>query len=188
MGFECYFLTFQVHRAMVNNNNNNNNNKLCTKLLKLQIRPPSLILLITTPQDRWIFSSQSWEVINSIIIIIIIIMWFECYLLTFQVHRAMANNNNNNNNKYYIYLSDSETGVLRNSYTNMSPYSLLWLWLIQCFFFLFLHSFVCSSYKCITKSTLARFFTAKQKFAFLNCFVIKQKQAMKSNLEHENLP
>ena len=44
------------------------------KLFKLQIRPPSLILLITTSQDRWIFPSQSWEVRNSEIIIIIIII------------------------------------------------------------------------------------------------------------------
>ena len=42
----------------------------CEKLFKLQIRPPSLILLITTSQDRWIFPSQSWEVRNSLIIII----------------------------------------------------------------------------------------------------------------------
>ena len=41
----------------------------CKKLFKLQIRPPSPILLITTFQDRWIFPSQSWEVRNSIIII-----------------------------------------------------------------------------------------------------------------------
>ena len=46
----------------------------CKKLLKLQVRPPSLILLITASQDRWIFHSQSWEVKNSIIIIIIIII------------------------------------------------------------------------------------------------------------------
>jgi len=46
----------------------------CKKLFKLQIRPPNLILLITTSQDRWIFPSQSWEVRNSIIIIIIIII------------------------------------------------------------------------------------------------------------------
>ena len=37
---------------------------------KLQIRPSSLILLITTSQDRGIFPSQSWEAKNSIIIII----------------------------------------------------------------------------------------------------------------------
>jgi len=46
----------------------------CKKLFKLQIRPPSLILLITASQDRGIFPSQSWEVRNSIIIIIIIII------------------------------------------------------------------------------------------------------------------
>ena len=46
----------------------------CKKLLKLQIMPPSLILLITTSQDRLMFPSQSWEVRNSIIIIIIIII------------------------------------------------------------------------------------------------------------------
>jgi len=45
----------------------------CKKLFKLQIRPPSLILLITTSQDRWIFPSQSWEVKNSIMIIIMTI-------------------------------------------------------------------------------------------------------------------
>jgi len=52
------------------------------KHFKLQIRPPSLILLITTSQHRWIFPSQSSEVRNSttttmlmtIIIIIIIII------------------------------------------------------------------------------------------------------------------
>ena len=36
----------------------------CKKLFKPQIRPPSLILLITTSQDRWIFPSQSCEVRN----------------------------------------------------------------------------------------------------------------------------
>jgi len=46
----------------------------CKKLFILQTRPPSLILLITTSQDRWIFPSQRWEVRNSIIIIIIIII------------------------------------------------------------------------------------------------------------------
>ena len=55
----------------------------CKKLFKLQIRPPSLILLITASQDRGIFPSQSSEVRNSttmmmmmmmIIIIIIIII------------------------------------------------------------------------------------------------------------------
>jgi len=40
------------------------------KFFKLQIRPPSLILLIITSQDRWIFPSQRWEVRNSIIIIL----------------------------------------------------------------------------------------------------------------------
>ena len=48
----------------------------CKKLFKLQIRPPSVILLITASQDRWIFPSQSWEVKNSIIIIIIIIIMY----------------------------------------------------------------------------------------------------------------
>ena len=43
------------------------------KPFKLQIRPPSLIVLIAASQDRWIFPSQSWEVKNSVIIIIIII-------------------------------------------------------------------------------------------------------------------
>ena len=46
----------------------------CKKLFKLQIRPTSLILLISTSQDRWIFPSQSWEVRNSIIMIKIIII------------------------------------------------------------------------------------------------------------------
>ena len=32
------------------------------KLFKLQIRPPSLILLITASLDWWIFPNQSWEV------------------------------------------------------------------------------------------------------------------------------
>ena len=41
----------------------------CKTLFKLQIRPPSLILLITASQDRWIFPSQSWVVRNSMIII-----------------------------------------------------------------------------------------------------------------------
>jgi len=58
-----------VNRIWLNNNNNN-------KFFKLQIRPPNLILLITTSQDRWIFPSQSWEVRNSIIIIIVIIIWY----------------------------------------------------------------------------------------------------------------
>jgi len=44
----------------------------CKKLFKLQIRPPSLILVITTFQDRRIFPSQSREVRNSVIIILII--------------------------------------------------------------------------------------------------------------------
>ena len=57
----------------------------CKKLFKLQIRPPSLILLITTSQDRWIFPSQSREMRNSmmmmmIIIIIIIIIGSELRL------------------------------------------------------------------------------------------------------------
>ena len=41
---------------------------------KVQVRPPSLILLITASQDRWIFPSQSWEVRNLKIILIIIII------------------------------------------------------------------------------------------------------------------
>ena len=45
----------------------------CKKLFKLQIKPPSLILLTTTSQDRWIFPIQSWEMRKSTIIIIIII-------------------------------------------------------------------------------------------------------------------
>ena len=48
----------------------------CKKLFKLQIRPPSLILLITTSQDRWIFPSQSWEVSNSMMMIIVITRYF----------------------------------------------------------------------------------------------------------------
>ena len=59
----------------------------CKKLFKLQIRPPSLILLITTSQDRWIFPSQSWEVRNSIIIIIVIIIIIIIIILkTIYVH------------------------------------------------------------------------------------------------------
>ena len=46
----------------------------CKKLLKLQIRPPSLILLITASQDRWIFPSQSWEVRNSMMMMMMIII------------------------------------------------------------------------------------------------------------------
>ena len=46
----------------------------CKKLFKLQIRPPSLILLFTTSQDRWIFPSQSWEVINSMMMMMMIII------------------------------------------------------------------------------------------------------------------
>ena len=46
----------------------------CKKLFKLQIKPPSLILLTTTSQDRWIFPIQSWEMRKSTIIIIIIII------------------------------------------------------------------------------------------------------------------
>ena len=46
----------------------------CKKLFKLQIRPPSLILLMTTFQGRWIFPSQSWEVRNSMMMMIIIII------------------------------------------------------------------------------------------------------------------
>ena len=40
----------------------------CKKLFKLQIRQPSLILLISTSQDRSIFPSQSREVRNSMMI------------------------------------------------------------------------------------------------------------------------
>jgi len=39
----------------------------CKKLFKLQIIPSSLILLITTSQDKWIFPSQSWDVKNSMV-------------------------------------------------------------------------------------------------------------------------
>ena len=46
----------------------------CKKLFKLKVRPPSLILLITASQDRWIFPRQSWEVRNSIMIMILIII------------------------------------------------------------------------------------------------------------------
>jgi len=52
----------------------------CKKIFKLQLRPPSLILLITTWKDRWIFPSQSWEVRNSMIIIIIIIYCNNIYI------------------------------------------------------------------------------------------------------------
>ena len=48
----------------------------CKKLFTLQVRPPSLILLITTSQDRWIFPSQSWEVKNSTIIIFSFVFHF----------------------------------------------------------------------------------------------------------------
>ena len=54
----------------------------CKKLFKLQVRPPSLILLITASQDRWIFPSQSWEMRNSIVIIIIIIICWRNYKVT----------------------------------------------------------------------------------------------------------
>ena len=46
----------------------------CKKLFRLQIRPPSLILLITTSQDLWIFPSQSWEVKNSMMMIMMMMM------------------------------------------------------------------------------------------------------------------
>ena len=46
----------------------------CKKLFKLQIRPPSLMLLITTSQDRGIFPSQSWEVRNSMMMMMMIII------------------------------------------------------------------------------------------------------------------
>jgi len=46
----------------------------CKKLFKLQIRPPSLILLITASQDRWIFPSQSWEVRHSIIMMMMMMI------------------------------------------------------------------------------------------------------------------
>ena len=57
----------------------------CKKLFKLQIRPPSLILLITTSQDRWIFPSQSWELRNSMMMMMMIIIprtgeWNMCYV------------------------------------------------------------------------------------------------------------
>jgi len=52
-------LSYPSPRLNNNNNNNNNNNgglicslKSGNKLFKLQIRPPSLILLLTTSQDR----------------------------------------------------------------------------------------------------------------------------------------
>ena len=48
----------------------------CKKLLKLQIRLPSLILLITKTQKGWIFPNQSWEVRNPLTTTIIItLMW-----------------------------------------------------------------------------------------------------------------
>ena len=43
------------------------------QLFRLQIRPPSLILLITTSQDRWIFPSQRWEVRISMMMIMRIV-------------------------------------------------------------------------------------------------------------------
>ena len=46
----------------------------CKKLFKLQIRPPSIILLITASQDRWIFPSQSREVRNSMMMMKTVIM------------------------------------------------------------------------------------------------------------------
>ena len=46
----------------------------CKKLFKLQIRPRSLLLLITTSQDRWIFPSQSWEVRNWMMMMIMMMM------------------------------------------------------------------------------------------------------------------
>ena len=59
------------------------------------MRPPSLILLITTSQDRWIFPSQSWGVRNSMMItkvmmmmmmiIIIIIMMMMIIIIIIQV-------------------------------------------------------------------------------------------------------
>ena len=41
---------------------------------KPQIRPPSLILLIITSQDGWIFPSQSWEVRNSMMIMMMMVI------------------------------------------------------------------------------------------------------------------
>ena len=46
----------------------------CKELYKLQVRLPSLILLIAAPQDRGIFPSQSWEVRNLMMMIVIIII------------------------------------------------------------------------------------------------------------------
>ena len=56
------------------------------KLLELKIRIPSLIMLITTSQDRWIFPSQCWEVRKSMMMmmmmVMIIIMMMKTVLLT----------------------------------------------------------------------------------------------------------
>ena len=46
----------------------------CKELFKPQIRPPSLILLITASQDTWIFPSQSWEVRNSMMMMMMMMM------------------------------------------------------------------------------------------------------------------
>jgi hypothetical protein len=48
------------------------------KLFKLQIRPPSLILLISTSHDRWIFLSQIWEVRNSMLLLLLLLLLFNC--------------------------------------------------------------------------------------------------------------
>jgi len=61
----------------------------CKKLLKLQIRPLSLILLIATSQDRWIFPSQkmrSEKFGNNDDIIIIIIEFFTSQLWLGNIH------------------------------------------------------------------------------------------------------
>jgi len=57
----------------------------CKKLSKLKISLSRLILLIAKSRDRWIFSSYSWEVKNSIIILIIIIIIIIIYNYVMQI-------------------------------------------------------------------------------------------------------
>ena len=54
----------------------------CKKLFKPQIRPPSLILLIITSQDWWIFPSQSWEVRNSMMMVTLMMMMMMMMMIT----------------------------------------------------------------------------------------------------------
>jgi len=57
----------------------------CKKLFKLQIIPPSLILLIATLQDRWIFPSQSWEVRNSMMMMMMMMNIITIIIITILV-------------------------------------------------------------------------------------------------------